>query len=488
MKAEFLRSKKTGTINKRIKGILCLIVICAIITPIIPAQADTTTRSNGQEADWKQYPYYPTGTLISFPLDEGAHDTAIFPIEWWYVNFHLIGNDTGNEYGSFVAFYKIQTSMMDKKEVRIFSISDIEAEKNYTNTKIGTLTASSDYLNLNFAYITNDYKKTEQSSTGAISSNLIYENLEMMNTLDRETIDISTNQITLMNLPYSNLSSMANTIDICEKNYQEEGDELKQHDYWYTKTNDQGLLPFQYTLIVGGNSKQDSQPMELNVDMDCQKKPLIVGRDGVIYYGYDAFSYYYGLTKLTVNGTISVHGVTEEVTGNAWIDHQWGNFINQNPPPWGLTITYEWFSIQLVDNREIVVGDMWNRETGEKMSLSYTDGLNLINSDGSIKLLYDYQITPLSFWNDTSDKHVYSNKWHLTEASRSIDLIVTPVFQNQMMRFKENHQLLQQILEELFPGACFWEGVGIVTGTINDIPVNGKAYVELTHYYDTAEK
>ena len=65
---------------------------------------------------------------------------------------------------------------------------------------------------------------------------------------------------------------------------------------------------------------------------------------------------------------------------------------------------------------------------------------------------------------------------------------LTPVFLNQMMRFKENYPSLQQVLEELFPGACFWEGVCTVSGTINGISVNGKSDVELTHYYDSVEK
>jgi hypothetical protein len=56
------------------------------------------------------------------------------------------------------------------------------------------------------------------------------------------------------------------------------------------------------------------------------------------------------------------------------------------------------------------------------------------------------------------------------------------------MRFKENYPILQQVLEILFPSGCFWEGVCIVTGTIDGIPVNGKSYVELTHDYDYMKK
>jgi predicted secreted hydrolase len=258
-------------------------------------------------------------------------------------------------------------------------------------------------------------------------------------------------------------------------------DKLLQYDHWCTKINGQDLLPFQYTLVVGGDSQQDSKPMKLAVDMDCLKQPLIVGGDGFLDLGGYDFSFYYSLTKLTVTGSIIVHGIVEEVTGYAWIDHQWGNFFEKNQPPYGLALTYEWFSIQLDDNRELMVADTWDRVTEEKNDQSFTGGMNLLNNHGSSELLEDYTITPQASWNDTIDHRIYSSKWHITETSKSFDLIVTPVFLDQVMRVKENYPLLQRLLEELFPGACFWEGICTVSGTINGFSVCGKAYVELTH-------
>ena len=86
--------------NSRKKGLLSIIIIIAIMIPILPVQAKMQTGSDHPEAYWKHYPYYPPGTDIIFPSDEGAHDTQQFPIEWWYVNFHLTGQTTGHEYGS----------------------------------------------------------------------------------------------------------------------------------------------------------------------------------------------------------------------------------------------------------------------------------------------------------------------------------------------------------------------------------------------------
>lgn len=449
----------------------------ALIIPVIPVQAEFLKEHENPEVFWKHYPYQPPGTEIIFPTDEGAHDTTLFPIEWWYVNFRLTGQTTGKEFGSFVAFYKIRSSIADTKEVRIFSISDLAAEKTYTNVQIGTLTASTDRLDLCFEYRTDNEITVGQTVSEPEIQSYVSVNPEMKNSQYSSMGTISTETI-----------QRTNPTNDYWIDHQESSEEIIQYNHWYTKYNDQGLLPFQYALEVSGFSQQDSQNMQLAVGMDCLKKPLIVGGDGKIFFDNFDYSYYYCLTQLLVFGKISINDITEVVSGFAWIDHQWGNFVNQNPPPWGLTMTYEWFSIQLQTNQEIVVGDIWDRETGEKLDQSYTGGLNLCYSDGSVDLLQDYTITPLDYWNKINDNRYYSCQWQITESSRDINLLVTPVFSNNLICFKENYQILQQILEELFPGACFWEGVCIVSGTINDVPVEGKSYVELTHYYENIER
>jgi predicted secreted hydrolase len=475
-----IKNKKIQTFS-RIKTMVSCVIILMMIIPIIPAQAQINKdQYYHPEPSWKQYPYQPPGTQIMFPTDEGSHETSEYPIEWWYANFHLIGQKTGHEYGAFLAFYKIQSSIAEKKEVRIFSISDISNEKTYTNVQIGTLTASSDHLDLSFKYITNEDAVKNQTVSNPEIENIFSQS--------QETSTKTINQTNPINTPYNDTILKTSLINDSQIESQESPDGFIQYDHWFTKNNDQGLLPFQYHLEISGNSQQDSQSMSLEVDMDCIKKPLMVGGDGYISYENDKKTFYYSLTRIIATGTIIIHGFPEEILGYAWVDHQWGNFFNQNPPPFGLPMTYEWFSLQLNNQCEILVGDMWDRETGEKIDQSLTSGLNLIDSDGNSELLYDYMITPLRFWNDTTNTHFYSCQWHITEVSNSIDIVVTPLYSDQMMRFKENSPILQQLLEALFPSACFWEGVCSISGTINGNIVNGKSYVELTHYYNGVRK
>jgi predicted secreted hydrolase len=482
-------TKKSRTISARFKGIISFLIILLMIVPSISVSAEKSMEYKNSESPWKVYPFRPPGTQICFPNDEGAHDIHQFPIEWWYANFQLIGQTTGQEYGSFVAFYHVQSTVIENQEVRIFSISDISAEKTYTNAQIGTLTASNDHLDLSFKHIS-DYNENNNLNAYAIA------NENFMSTNQETNMNIDSMETTMEPLNWDTTESTtqtqniqkANTISNITGEADMSNNDFLQDDRWFTKTNDQGLIPFQYTLIASGNSQQDRRPMGLAVDMDCIKQPLLVGADGVINFESYDFSYYYSLTRLAVTGVIKVHGITEEVTGYSWIDHQWGNFINQNPPPYGLTMTYEWLSMQFNDNKEIMVGDAWNRKTGEKLDQSYTGGLNLVNSDGSLELLEDYTITQLAFWNDTQDNRFFSAAWHITETSKAIDLTITPVYFNQVIRIKENCKLFQQFIEELLPSACFWEGVCSVSGFINGISVNGKAYIELTHSYESVDK
>jgi predicted secreted hydrolase len=484
MGARNIPINKRRTTRNRIKGILSLLVMIVMTAPSLSVNAEIIVDHEHPDMPWKNYPYQPPGTDILFPTDEGSHGEE-YKIEWWYANFQFT-SQSGREYGAFVAFYQLNSKAFQNQEVRIFSISDIASEKIYSNAQIGTLTASNNHLDLSFEYITN--QNANLNCNEILSKSSIPANQQI--TMKTQYTDATTKPLNL-NTPMSTIQLGTNqkTTTVVNNNCDDEtsADDLIQYDHWYTKTNGENLLPFQYTLAVGGDSQQDSQPMMLAVDMDCIKQPLIVGGDGFLDLGEYGFSLYYSLTKLTVTGSITLHGITEEVTGFGWIDHQWGNFFDENHPPYGLAFTYEWFSLQLNDNREIMVADTWDRATGKKNEQSFTGGLNLLNSDGSSELLEDYTIIQQALWNDTIDHRLYSSKWHITETSKSIDLIVTPVFLDQVMRVKEEYPLLQQLLEELFPGSCFWEGICTVSGTINGAAVNGKAYVELTHCCDNGD-
>jgi len=348
--------------------------------------------------DWHEYPYLPPGTSIWFPEDEGKHNPlSTYPIEWWYVNFHLTGRSSGHKYGAMVAIFK-------DGPMRLFSISDLYQQQNYTHCDVpGVLIASTSELDLHY---------TDEIGDPDIWRNMTYVASDL----------------------------------VCEGN----------------------LMPYTYRLEVDAIAREDDNPMQLDIIMSSSKAPMMVGGDGFVDIG-SGWSYYYSLTKVKVfeESQITVHDLTEEVSGYAWIDHQWGDFI----PILGDTVSWEWFSIKLDDLREIMVADVW--VNGEPLG-SYSGGFNLFNGDCSLELSDDYTIRPLAFWTnpDPGCEHEFATQWRIEEASKEIDLVVTADYNNQMMKVE---------ILEAFPLGCFWEGVCSVTGTIEGMPVSGKAYAELTH-------
>src|SRR5205823_5119535 len=79
----------------------------------------------------------------------------------------------------------------------------------------------------------------------------------------------------------------------------------------------------------------------INLNLTDQKAPVLHNGNGLITYGLAGFSYYYSRTRMAVTGTLQDHGQPLQVTGQAWMDHQWGDFLTLAKSGW------DWFSIQL---------------------------------------------------------------------------------------------------------------------------------------------
>src|SRR5713226_1595235 len=87
----------------------------------------------------------------------------------------------------------------------------------------------------------------------------------------------------------------------------------------------------------------------LQVDLLGLKPPTLHNGNGLITYGLGGFSYYYSRTRMSLSGIVVDHNRPLQVSGEAWMDHQWGNFLSLGGGGW------DWFSIQLSNNTEIML-------------------------------------------------------------------------------------------------------------------------------------
>ena len=86
--------------------------------------------------EWKNYPFTPEGSLISFPTDEGWHPDE--EIEWWYIAGHLEGTTSGTPYSFMLTYfyYPYDTLGISFDGFRILNISNDQSGAFHTETMV----------------------------------------------------------------------------------------------------------------------------------------------------------------------------------------------------------------------------------------------------------------------------------------------------------------------------------------------------------------
>lgn len=183
--------------------------------------------------------------------------------------------------------------------------------------------------------------------------------------------------------------------------------------------------------------------------------------NGIISYGAAGFSYYYSRPLMAVTGALTDHGVTLPVTGQAWMDHQWGNFVSIAGSGW------DWYSIQLANHTEYmlyVIRDAQKRPVA-------TFG-TAIAANGAATVIPPQQITSqaLSTWTSPVTGGVYPSGWRITITGQRLTLTLTPLLRDQ------------ELVTARSTGVAYWEGAVAVSGTVAGKNIAGQGYVELTGY------
>ena len=188
--------------------------------------------------------------------------------------------------------------------------------------------------------------------------------------------------------------------------------------------------------------------LELRLDL-IDEKPPALHHGGYIDEGPAGGSYYYSRTRLAAAGDLS----GTPVTGLAWMDHQWGNFIVPSSGGW------DWYSLQLDDRTEVM---LYVLRLGEQTSTVYG---SLVQPDGRVDELDPGSVNAEATgqWTSPHTGATYPSGWRLTLPGDEV-LTLTPQLPDQELHFGGG-----------LP--AYWEGAVSVTGTRT-----GQGYVELTGY------
>ena len=195
------------------------------------------------------------------------------------------------------------------------------------------------------------------------------------------------------------------------------------------------------------------------------KQPVLHGQAGYSRKGSkpQQASCYYSFTRLKSSGTLTVGGNTMKVAGLSWMDHE----FSTAPLEPGI-VGWDWFSLQLSDQTEIMLYQFRNEKGGMSPASSGT----YIDASGKPRHLTidDFSIEVLDRWKSPRSRALYPTKWRLTIFALSIELNLDSNLSDQEMQTPAS------------TGVTYWEGSVSINGSVAKHPVEGMGYVELTGY------
>lgn len=221
-------------------------------------------------------------------------------------------------------------------------------------------------------------------------------------------------------------------------------------DDWQLSSPDNGF-PWQLTADTGNFALQlQLQPLRAPVlqgDRGLSQKSLRIGNA----------SYYYSITRLTSQGTLSLNGKEYQVSGLSWLDREWStSALDNNQNGW------DWFSLQLDSGEDL----MYYRLRDLSDQTHPNSAGNWINRDGIPQMLTaaDIRTTPLHWWrSDTGER--YPVRWQLECLPCQQTWLVEALLEDQHMDLSIK----------------YWEGAVVIKSAASGQPL-GRGYLEMTGY------
>lgn len=201
----------------------------------------------------------------------------------------------------------------------------------------------------------------------------------------------------------------------------------------------------------------------IDVQLEQVKPPALQGDNGLSPKSNEVgnASYYYSLSRLVTEGTITIDGETFAVTGNTWMDHEFStSALGSEARGW------DWFGLIFDNNTELMVGQIRMTDGSKEPAFG---GL-LINPDGSTRYLdsTDFTISATDTWVSPHTGAEYPSGW-------DIEILGDEGFAFTLIPLQKDQELHGTGIE-------YWEGAVRVEGD-----VTGYGYAELTGYIGTMQ-
>jgi predicted secreted hydrolase len=208
---------------------------------------------------------------------------------------------------------------------------------------------------------------------------------------------------------------------------------------------------------------------ELHLTLKSQKPPVIQGENGVSQKAAGAghASHYISLTRLATNGTITLGGKAFQVSGLAWMDHEF--FTHQLERD---QIGWDWFSVQLDDDTELMLYRI-RRKDG---SVDPFSAATFVDASGKSTHLRaaEFSLQPVgATWTSPVTKATYPVQWKIAVPKLGLDLEVKTALPSQELVGGPGNGTLTP---------SYWEGAVTYDGAREGAKIHGAGYLEMTGY------
>jgi predicted secreted hydrolase len=208
--------------------------------------------------------------------------------------------------------------------------------------------------------------------------------------------------------------------------------------------------------------RASAEGVALDLDLAPRKAPVLQGDAGLSQKSDEPgnASYYYSMTRIAADGTLTLDGAGREVGGTAWLDREWStSALGPDQAGW------DWFALQLDDGSDIM---FYRLRRTDGSTDRHSAGI-VVAPDGTTRYLAreDVALEVVDRWTSPRGG-TYPARWRIEVAGLDAPLTVAPVMPNQ----------------ELHGVVRYWEGA--VDVLREGSPV-GQGYVELTGYAEDNE-
>ena len=187
--------------------------------------------------------------------------------------------------------------------------------------------------------------------------------------------------------------------------------------------------------------------------------PLLNGQRGYSQKGPapGSASLYYSLPQLRVHGRLVRDGRAEEVTGSAWLDHEWSSsYLDAESVGW------DWVGLNLADGGALMAFRIRDAQGGARWA-----GGTLRFADGTTRAFAPSEVEFVSGrrWHSTVNDADYPLEWRVRAGP--LEFALAPLMDDQVSDSR------------LTTGAVYWEGAVEARASGRLI---GRGYLELTGY------